>query len=394
MDWEINLQNPAWLEVVLERYLSMGVVPAEGPPPTLLTEGTARLVLPDGSPFETKGRVIRISGPTSFLVQIDRMPDLAALRKMARAAKVQAARHPDAGGHAGSGAGVPASSALVDDLMSMVRPEHLLFQEVLDPVAPVEAPEAPRQEAPPTADWRARIDKPQPRHVPPQPPPKAVSVSDLIEESVEVEAAPPVPARPPLLSQSQSPQSQSQPRIPVPREMTFRAGTPGSVYDAPREKRELGAAGGGRAGESTVTGLETEYSDVYAKVKDLPLVEKQKLARHGRRTVRQILMRDPLKTLQRLVLSNPDIGLDEVLEYANWPALAKDALEFIAMNPTWTGSRMVVLALVKNPSTPIELAIRLVARLGPAEWRLLVRPNLVRTPVAAAARKALRTESD
>lgn len=392
MDWEINLQNPAWLEVVLERYLSMGVVPAEGPPPALLTEGVARLMLPDGAPFETKGRVIRISGPTAFLVQIDRMPDLVALRKMARAAKVQAARHPDAVGHVGSGAGGPASSALVDDLMSMVRPEHLLFQEVLDPVTPVEAPEAPRREAQPPADGRARIERPLPGHVAPHPPPKPVSVSDLIEESVEVEAAPPAPAQPPL--SSMSPQSQSQPRIPVPRELTFRAGTPGSVYDAPRQKREPGAAGGGRAGESTVTGLETEYSDVYAKIRDLPLVEKQKLARHGRRTVRQILMRDPLKTLQRLVLSNPDIGLDEVLEYANWPGLAKDALEFIAMNPTWTGSRMVVLALVKNPSTPIELAIRLVARLGPAEWRLLVRPNLVRTPVAAAARKALRTESD
>jgi len=182
-------------------------------------------------------------------------------------------------------------------------------------------------------------------------------------------------------------------RLPFSVEPAARAGTPGSVHDAPRVPRDAAAAGSGKT-PPVVTGQETEYSDVYAKVKDLPLGEKQKLARHGRRTVRQILMRDNNKSLQRVVLSNPDIMLDEVLEYANWPGLAKDALEFISQNTTWMSSRMVLLALVKNPSSPIEMAIRLVPRLGPGEWRLLVRPNVVRTPVAAAARKCLRTESE
>jgi len=156
----------------------------------------------------------------------------------------------------------------------------------------------------------------------------------------------------------------------------------------------------GRAGSrtppsaATVTGRETEYSDVYAKVKDLPLGEKQKLARHGRKTVRQILMRDPTKTLQRLVLTNPDILLDEVLEYANWPGLSKEALECIAQNPAWTSSRMVLLALVKNPSSPVDLAVRLVPRLGPAEWRLLTRTGVVRTPVTNAARKCLQNQPE
>ena len=393
MVWEINLQNPAWLQVVMEKYLSMGVVPAEGPPPALLTEGTARLALPDGTTFEAKGRVIRISGPAAFLVQIDKVPDSTALKLMIRSAK----SHPATGAEAVAAAGVPASSALVDDLMSTVKPEHLLFQEVLDP-EPRVAPSEPEEIRWPGMALPGGTAKSGERP-PPKPAASTVSVQDLLGEAIEVESPRPlVPPPPKTLVQSQQktalPSRPPPGPTPAPQHAFARAGTPGSVHDLPPGPREPGTPGGGRSGSSTVTGKETEYSDVYAKVKDLPLGEKQKLARHGRRTVRQILMRDPTKTLQRICLSNPDIALDEVLEYANWPGLAKDALEYIAGNTTWTGSRMVLLALVKNPSTPVELAIRLVARLGPAEWRLLVRPNLVRTPVANAARKALSTVSE
>ena len=385
MVWEINLQNPAWLQVVMEKYLSMGVVPAEGPPPALLTEGTARLALPDGTTFEAKGRVIRISGPAAFLVQIDKVPDSTSMKLMIRSAKT----HPAASPEAASAAGVPASSALVDDLMSTVKPEHLLFQEVLDP-EPRVAPREPEEIRWPGMAFPGGTAKGGERP-PPKPAGSEVSVQDLLGDAIEVEPHRPL-VQPPTKT---APPSRPPPGPPPASQQAFaRAGTPGSVHDLPPGARESGTPGGGRSGSSTVTGKETEYSDVYAKVKDLPLGEKQKLARHGRRTVRQILMRDPTKTLQRICLSNPDVALDEVLEYANWPGLAKDALEYIAGNSTWTGSRMVLLALVKNPSTPVELAIRLVARLGPAEWRLLVRPNLVRTPVANAARKALSTVSE
>lgn len=138
-----------------------------------------------------------------------------------------------------------------------------------------------------------------------------------------------------------------------------------------------------------VTGKETETSDLYARIRDLPLQEKQKLARTGRKPARQLLIRDVNKTLHRVVLSNPDISVDEVAEYAASPALAKDALEYITQNRTWMASRQVTFAVVKNPSTPVEIAVRLVPRLGQSEWRYLARPGAVRAPVAAQARKQI-----
>jgi hypothetical protein len=138
-----------------------------------------------------------------------------------------------------------------------------------------------------------------------------------------------------------------------------------------------------------VTGLETAESDVYAHVRDLPLPEKQRLARHGRKTVRQLLAKDPNKTLHVLVIANPEITLEEVAEYAGLPGLSREALEQIAANRTWTQSRQVVLNLVRNPSIGVDAAVRLVPRLSTAEWRVLSRPGTVRMPIAAAARKAL-----
>jgi hypothetical protein len=369
----------------------MGVVPAEGTPPPMLAEGKVRLMLPDGSVFETRGRVIRASGENEFLLQADSLPPLESLRRMTKVSNSGATQLPISG----TAASVPSSSSLVDDLLLTVSPENLLFRDGAEPsgtdklqpepaVEPVR-PLFPTQRQTHTAKPLAAIREESSG---------SVSIFDLLNESVEIdkfaiEAGPVEEASAPRVVPAAD---TSVPRRPMIRMPVARAGTPGSVKDLP-ERRADGTstvAGGG----STVTGRETEYSDVYAKVRDLPLLEKQKLARHGRRTVRQILMRDPNKSLQRTVLSNPDVMLDEVLEYANWPGLAKDALEAISANSTWMSSRMVILALVKNPSSPLDLAIRLVPRLGPSEWRLLARPNFVRMGVSTAARKALESIRD
>jgi hypothetical protein len=58
-----------------------------------------------------------------------------------------------------------------------------------------------------------------------------------------------------------------------------------------------------------------------------------------------------------------------------------------------TNRRAVVVGvLLRNPSTPVELAVRLVPLLGPSEWRILARPGAVRMPISAAARKLLLTQ--
>jgi hypothetical protein len=129
--------------------------------------------------------------------------------------------------------------------------------------------------------------------------------------------------------------------------------------------------------------------EVDARIRDLPLADKQRLAREGARVERQALIRDANKALHAAVVSNPAVDLDEVIEYSSLPGLSTEAIAAIVQNKSWLASRSLVLNLVKNPATPAEVAARLVPRLGPNEWRVLVNPGAARPSVAAQARMLL-----
>jgi hypothetical protein len=138
-----------------------------------------------------------------------------------------------------------------------------------------------------------------------------------------------------------------------------------------------------------VTGGESEFSDIYAKLKDLPMSEKQRLARYGNRTVRQLLMRQGSKTLHIFLFQNPKLTLDEVLEYSKIPTLTAEAIRLILQNRTWMSSRQLLFNLARNPATPLDIAARLVQQLTATEWRVLAKGSTVRPQVQAQARKLL-----
>lgn len=161
---------------------------------------------------------------------------------------------------------------------------------------------------------------------------------------------------------------------------------PGEPIPVPRQSPAPAPEAGQAA---AVTGGESGDSDLYARIHDLPLLEKQRLARQGNRTVRQLLARDPTKSLHVLVVANPQVTLDEATEYAAMPTLSKEALDCIAARPLWIASRKLLFALVRNPSVAPETATRLVGKLGPNELRVIARPGVVRPAIAAAARRLL-----
>lgn len=141
------------------------------------------------------------------------------------------------------------------------------------------------------------------------------------------------------------------------------------------------------AGRAKVNGTESDASAVYADIPGLPIAEKRKLARQGNKTVRQLLMKDINKGLHVLVASNPRIGLDEALDYSKRPGIAPDALKALSQNRTFLNSRQFIFNLVRNPKTPVDIAVRLLPRLNLNEWRILAKAGSVRTPISAAARK-------
>lgn len=138
-----------------------------------------------------------------------------------------------------------------------------------------------------------------------------------------------------------------------------------------------------------LTGYETDYSDAYQRIRKLPMVEKQKLARKANKTIRGLLIRDHQKPLHIMVIKNPKITLDEVVEYSRMPGLSAEALKYVAQNRTWVANRTVAFNVVKNPSTPMTIAIGLLSKLSPNEQRQVAKSTSIRVPIAIAARKLL-----
>ena len=146
--------------------------------------------------------------------------------------------------------------------------------------------------------------------------------------------------------------------------------------------------------KAKVTGYETEYSDVYNKMKDLSMGEKQRLARYGNRTVRQLLSKEPNKNLHVLVMKNVKVTLDEAMEYSKRPNFSPDALRVMSQNRTFTSSRQLIFNLVRNPSCPMDVATRLLQKLTINEWRIIAKSPSVRLPITAAAKKLMMQRLD
>ena len=122
----------------------------------------------------------------------------------------------------------------------------------------------------------------------------------------------------------------------------------------------------------------------------LPVAERIKLATLGTREQRAQLIRDPNKTVALAVLASPKITEAEIETYARLASLSEDVLRSIASNRTWLKSYNVVVALVRNPKTPIALAMQFVQRLNDRDLRALVADRNVPEPVRLAARKFSR----
>lgn len=120
----------------------------------------------------------------------------------------------------------------------------------------------------------------------------------------------------------------------------------------------------------------------------LSLPEKMALAMSCDRELRFQFLRDPNKQLHPLVLRNPRIGLEEVVWAAKLTTLNPEALKVIADHPEWGKNPGVAAALVRNPKTPVPVAVKLVPRLPAAELRALARSQ-GRPQIVQAAKKHL-----
>lgn len=102
-----------------------------------------------------------------------------------------------------------------------------------------------------------------------------------------------------------------------------------------------------------------------------------------------VLLRDPNKLLHVHVLHNPRTTLDEAQTAAKMTSLSPDALKFISEHQEWKGNTTICTSLVRNPKTPMNIALKLLDKIPATELRAIAKSGAARAPIVQAARKRI-----
>lgn len=124
-----------------------------------------------------------------------------------------------------------------------------------------------------------------------------------------------------------------------------------------------------------------------AQIRYLPIPVRMLLTRGAPRALRHILIRDPNPLIAKSVLRNNTFSDQEIEQIASNRNVDDEVLGEIGGTREWVSKYRIALALVKNPRTPLALAVRLVPRLSVRDLRLLSRDHNVADAVRSTARR-------
>jgi hypothetical protein len=120
-----------------------------------------------------------------------------------------------------------------------------------------------------------------------------------------------------------------------------------------------------------------------SQVRMLPIPARLKLSRGASRVLRSILLRDSNTQVALSTLLNNNLTEQEVEHTASSRSVAEELLDAVARKRDWISRYNVAKALVKNPRTPLPVALKLVNRMAVRDLRDLGRdkniPDAVRS---------------
>ncbi|HEX6006529.1 MAG TPA: hypothetical protein VFY80_01115, partial [Burkholderiales bacterium] len=132
---------------------------------------------------------------------------------------------------------------------------------------------------------------------------------------------------------------------------------------------------------------EEEKQSIVQRLATMSVPERVKAAMKGGREMRAILIRDPNKLVALAVLSSPKMSETEVESIARMGSVSEDVLRAIAQNRAWTKNYGIILALVRNPKTPLTFSMNFLSRLVDKDLKQLSTNRNVPETLRIAARK-------
>lgn len=160
---------------------------------------------------------------------------------------------------------------------------------------------------------------------------------------------------------------------------------------APEAAAEPAEAAEPEAPEHDEESHKPEYRSVSERIHSLSVAQKIQLALVADRQERFVLLRDTNKVLHAYVLRNPKTGLDEVQAAAKMKSLSADAIKYIAEHTQWSANPIVCANLVRNPATPLALALKLLDRIPLHDVKAIAKGTGTRMQIVQAARKKLNS---
>jgi hypothetical protein len=123
------------------------------------------------------------------------------------------------------------------------------------------------------------------------------------------------------------------------------------------------------------------------KLTKMSFTERLKAAVKGTKEMRAILVRDTNKMISAAVLSSPKLTENEIEGFARMASVSEDVLRTIGHNRAWMKKYSIVVALTKNPKTPLAMSLTLMSRLSDRDLTQLSVDRNVPEPLRVAARK-------
>ncbi|MBI4265956.1 MAG: hypothetical protein HY657_16395 [Acidobacteria bacterium] len=161
-------------------------------------------------------------------------------------------------------------------------------------------------------------------------------------------------------------------RADVPTEMrSFFAARGVHPADVPAPDAETPILDTGPDPDPEPEGDDERRESTLQKIASLTVAQRIALAMKGTREERAILIRDPNKIVGVAVLSSPKLTETEVESIAKMASISDELLRIIAHTRAWVKNYGVVLALTKNPKTPLALSMNLLPRLNDRDVRML-----------------------
>jgi len=125
------------------------------------------------------------------------------------------------------------------------------------------------------------------------------------------------------------------------------------------------------------------------KLTKMSFTERLKAAVKGTKEMRAILIRDTNKMIAAAVMRSPELTQNEIEGIARMASVSEDVLRTIGNNRAWMKKYGIVVALTKNPKTPLAMSLTLMSRLNDRDLTQLSVDCNVPEPLRVAARKRI-----